>query len=101
MELLGLYYDVLIKILEEVEPEDLAALASTSLGFHHFIKGNEKLYKAHYLRNFVSYGLLSMGALFANLRRMIRAENRQTQSQTGLQNFNGWLNAARYSSRRA
>lgn len=58
MELLGLYYDVLIKILEEVEPEDLAALAQTSIGFNHFIKRNEKLYKAQYLKHFVSYALL-------------------------------------------
>lgn len=54
MELLGLYYDVLIKILEEVQPEDLAALAQTSIDFNHFIKGNVRLYKTHYLRNFVS-----------------------------------------------
>ncbi|OAF99892.1 uncharacterized protein CC84DRAFT_1190723 [Paraphaeosphaeria sporulosa] len=52
MELLELYYDVLIKIIEEVEPEDLAALAQTSIGFNHFVKGNEMLYKAHYLKNF-------------------------------------------------
>ncbi|KAJ4349641.1 uncharacterized protein N0V89_008258 [Didymosphaeria variabile] len=52
MELLELYYDVLIKILEEVEPEDLATLAQTSLGFNHFVAGNERLYKVHYLRNF-------------------------------------------------
>ncbi|KAJ4298965.1 hypothetical protein N0V90_004209 [Kalmusia sp. IMI 367209] len=52
MALLELYYDVLIKILEAVEPEDLAALAQTSLGFNHFVKGNTRLYKAHYLKNF-------------------------------------------------
>ncbi|KAF1966564.1 hypothetical protein BU23DRAFT_316638 [Bimuria novae-zelandiae CBS 107.79] len=51
MELLELYYDVLIKILEEVEPEDLGALLQTSFGFNHFVKGNERLYKAQYLRN--------------------------------------------------
>lgn len=54
MELLGLYYDVLIKILEEIEPEDLAALSQTSQGFNRFVKGNSVLYKAHYLRHFVS-----------------------------------------------
>lgn len=58
MELLGLYYDVLIRILEEVEPEDLAALAQTSLGFSHFVKGNQRLYKAHYLKNFASSGTI-------------------------------------------
>ncbi|KAF2438042.1 hypothetical protein P171DRAFT_166485 [Karstenula rhodostoma CBS 690.94] len=52
MELLELYYDVLIQILEEVGPEDLAAVAQTSIGFNHFVKGNERLYKAHYLKNF-------------------------------------------------
>lgn len=52
-ELLDLCYDVLIRILEEINPEDLAACAQTSSAFHHFIKTNKRLYKAQYLRNFV------------------------------------------------
>jgi hypothetical protein len=52
-ELLDLCYDVLIRILEEVNPEDLAACAQTSWGFNGFIKKNTRLYKAHYLHNFV------------------------------------------------
>ncbi|KAF2124087.1 hypothetical protein P153DRAFT_426902 [Dothidotthia symphoricarpi CBS 119687] len=49
-ELLDLCYDVLIRILEEINPEDLAACALTSRGFNEFIKKNKRLYKAHYLR---------------------------------------------------
>ncbi|KAF2795068.1 hypothetical protein K505DRAFT_18528 [Melanomma pulvis-pyrius CBS 109.77] len=52
MELLDLCYDVLIRILEEINPEDLAACARTSWGFHNFIKENHSLHKAHYLRRF-------------------------------------------------
>jgi hypothetical protein len=52
-ELLDLCYDVLIRILEEINPEDLAACAQTSLAFNHFIKTNTRLYKAQYLCNFV------------------------------------------------
>lgn len=52
-ELLDLCYDVLIRILEEINPSDLAACAATSSGFHEFIKRNKRLYKAHYLQNFV------------------------------------------------
>ncbi|KAL5114315.1 hypothetical protein ACEQ8H_007790 [Pleosporales sp. CAS-2024a] len=51
-ELLDLCYDVLIRILEEINPEDLAACAQTSIGFHEFIKKNTRLYKTHYLQNF-------------------------------------------------
>ncbi|ORY04973.1 hypothetical protein BCR34DRAFT_572371 [Clohesyomyces aquaticus] len=51
-ELLDLCYDVLIRILEEVDPEDLATCAQTSWAFHNFIKGNQRLFKAHYLQNF-------------------------------------------------
>ncbi|CAO2658393.1 Nn.00g061160.m01.CDS01 [Neocucurbitaria sp. VM-36] len=51
-ELLDLCYDVLIRILEEINPEDLAACAQTSWAFNNFIKKNTRLYKAHYLRNF-------------------------------------------------
>ncbi|KAF2472598.1 uncharacterized protein BDR25DRAFT_259061 [Lindgomyces ingoldianus] len=51
-ELLDLCYDVLMRILEEVGPEDLAACARTSWGFNTFIKDNKRLFKAHYLRNF-------------------------------------------------
>jgi hypothetical protein len=52
-ELLDLCYDVLIRILEEINPEDLAACAQTSTAFNEFIKKNTRLYKAHYLKNFV------------------------------------------------
>jgi hypothetical protein len=52
-ELLDLCYDVLIQILEEINPEDLAACAQTSKSFNEFIKKNNRLYKAHYLKNFV------------------------------------------------
>lgn len=52
-ELLDLCYDVLIRILEEINPEDLAACAQTSRDFNDFIKKNKRLYKAHYLANFV------------------------------------------------
>ena len=53
MELLDLCYDVLIRILEEINPEDLAACARASWGFNNFIKDNQALYKSHYLRNYV------------------------------------------------
>ncbi|KAF2192875.1 hypothetical protein K469DRAFT_553012 [Zopfia rhizophila CBS 207.26] len=52
MELLDVCYEVLIRILEEVNPEDLAACARTSLGFRHFIKENQLLFKTHYLKHF-------------------------------------------------
>jgi hypothetical protein len=52
-ELLDLCYDVLMRILEEVEPEDLASCSQTSWAFHNFIKGNRRLFKTHYLLNFV------------------------------------------------
>jgi hypothetical protein len=52
-ELLDLCYDVLIRILEEINADDLAACAQTSSGFNEFIKKNTRLYKAHYLQNFV------------------------------------------------
>jgi len=52
--LLDLCYDVLIQILEEVRPEDLAACAATCRGFHAFIDKNQRLYRAHYLKQFVS-----------------------------------------------
>jgi hypothetical protein len=52
-ELLDLCYDVLIRILEEINVEDLAACAQTSSGFNEFIKKNVRLYKVHYLHNFV------------------------------------------------
>ncbi|KAF2680848.1 hypothetical protein K458DRAFT_88548 [Lentithecium fluviatile CBS 122367] len=51
-ELLDLCYDVLIRILEEVEPEDLAACAQTSWAFHNFLEKNARLYKTHYLKNY-------------------------------------------------
>jgi hypothetical protein len=52
-ELLDLCYDVLIRILEEIDPADLAMCAQTSSGFNDFIKKNTRLFKAHYLHNFV------------------------------------------------
>ncbi|KAI8931480.1 hypothetical protein NX059_011148 [Plenodomus lindquistii] len=51
-ELLDLCYDVLIHILEEINPEDLASCAQTSKSFNEFIKNNTRLHKAQYLRNF-------------------------------------------------
>jgi hypothetical protein len=54
-ELLDLCYDVLIRILEEIDPPDLAACAETSVGFNAFLKKNTRLYKAHYLKTFVSH----------------------------------------------
>jgi hypothetical protein len=59
-ELLDLCYDVLIRILEEINPEDLAACAQTSTAFNEFIKKNTRLYKAHYLKNFVRLRLRSV-----------------------------------------
>jgi hypothetical protein len=52
-ELLDLCYDVLIRILEEIHPEDLAACAQTSKGFNEFIKENKRLYRTLYLKHFV------------------------------------------------
>lgn len=52
MELLDFCYDILIRILEELDPVDLAACARTSFAFNHFIKGNKRLYKAQYLKDF-------------------------------------------------
>lgn len=52
-ELLDLCYDVLIRVLEEIDPPDLAACAQTSVGFNEFIKKNTRLFKAHYLKTFV------------------------------------------------
>jgi hypothetical protein len=54
-ELLDLCYDVLIRILQEVNPEDLATCAQTSWTFNNFLKDNRLLYKAQYLKNFVSF----------------------------------------------
>lgn len=54
-ELLDLCYDVLIRILEEIEPSDLARCAQTSSAFNSFIKENVQLHKTQYLRNFVSH----------------------------------------------
>ncbi|KAF1922598.1 uncharacterized protein M421DRAFT_104945 [Didymella exigua CBS 183.55] len=51
-ELLDLCYDVLICVLEEIDPSDLAACAQTSVGFNEFLKKNTRLYKAHYLKTF-------------------------------------------------
>ena len=78
MELLELYYDVLIKIFAEVEPEDLAALAQTCLGLNDFIRKNERLYKAHYLKNFVRLEGVCQGRVLIDPARMIHAEGRLT-----------------------
>ena len=56
-ELLDLCYDVLIRILEETDPPDLAACAQTSVGFNEFLKKNTRLYKAHYLKAFVGIAM--------------------------------------------
>jgi chemotaxis protein histidine kinase CheA len=53
MELIDFCYDILILILEEVDPADLAAVSQTSRAFHTFIKGNQRLFKAHYLQKLV------------------------------------------------
>lgn len=53
MELLDFCYDILIRILEALDPVDLASCARTSFAFNRFIKGNKLLYKAQYLKNFV------------------------------------------------
>jgi hypothetical protein len=53
MELLDLCYDVLIRVLQEIDPADLASCARTSWGFNDFIKDNQLLYKAHYLKHYV------------------------------------------------
>lgn len=90
MELLELYYDVLIKIFAEVEPEDLAALAQTSLGLCNFIRMNERLYKAHYLRNFVRRECACPDEIFINLDRMILAEDRQTRNRIGSWSYSDW-----------
>ncbi|CAI6332056.1 unnamed protein product [Periconia digitata] len=52
VELLDLYYDVLIRILEEVDPVDLASCAQTSRSFYNFIRTNSRLFKTHYLKQF-------------------------------------------------
>jgi hypothetical protein len=52
-ELLDLCYDVLIRILEEIHPADVAACAQTSKGFNEFLKKNKPLYKTLYLKHFV------------------------------------------------
>jgi hypothetical protein len=57
-ELLDLCYDVLMRILEEIEPEDLAACAQTSWSFNRFLKNNVRLHKAIYLRHYVSFAIL-------------------------------------------
>lgn len=66
-ELLDLCYDVLIRILEELNPSDLAACAATSSAFHEFIKRNKRLYKAHYLQNFVCLCLVLFGVLMRGI----------------------------------
>jgi hypothetical protein len=52
-ELLDLCYDVLIRVLEEIDPEDLGRCMQTSHGFNEFIKKNIRLFKAQYLENYV------------------------------------------------
>lgn len=64
-ELLDLCYDVLIRILEEVEPADLASCSQTSWAFRNFIHNNTLLFKSHYLRNFVRTFLRFKNALSA------------------------------------
>lgn len=85
-ELLDLCYDVLIRILEEINPEDVAACAQTSHGFNEFIKSSTRLYKAQYLRNFVCprlaccvHFLVLMGF------RMIHEDDQLIRSQHGSQ----------------
>jgi hypothetical protein len=83
-ELLDLCYDVLIRILEEINPEDLAACAQTSKGFNEFIKANTRLYKAHLLKNFVwIFGLSDVVQSGLTYFRTTRDEGRQIQSRNG------------------
>ncbi|KAF2802427.1 uncharacterized protein BDZ99DRAFT_373114, partial [Mytilinidion resinicola] len=51
-ELLDLCYDVLIRIIEELNPEDLAACSKCSHGFNAFIKENRRIFRTLYLKNF-------------------------------------------------
>jgi hypothetical protein len=53
MELLDLCYDVLIRVLGEISPEDLAACSRCSRGFNAFVKVNRRLFRTLYLKNFV------------------------------------------------
>jgi hypothetical protein len=52
-KLLDLCYDVLLQILEEINPEDVAACIQTSKAFRDFIRENTRLYKSLYLKHFV------------------------------------------------
>ncbi|USP79455.1 uncharacterized protein yc1106_06729 [Curvularia clavata] len=51
-KLLDLCYDVLLQILEEINPEDVAACIQTSRGFRDFIRENTRIYKTLYLKHF-------------------------------------------------
>lgn len=62
-ELLDLCYDILIRVLEEINPEDVAACAQTSTAFNEFIRNNTRLYKAHYLKQFVCFILEANGEM--------------------------------------
>ena len=52
-KILDLCYDVLLQILEEINPEDVAACMQTSKGFRDFIRENTRIYKTLYLKNYV------------------------------------------------
>ncbi|OCL03584.1 hypothetical protein AOQ84DRAFT_325712 [Glonium stellatum] len=52
MELLDLCYDVLIRILQELDPEDLANCSHCCRSFNSFIKGNRRLFRILYLERF-------------------------------------------------
>jgi hypothetical protein len=82
---LDLCYDVLIRILEEINPDDLAACAQTSWGFNTFIKENIRLHKAHYLRNFVCSECSIQYLCFTVLieSRTIHVPTHQTRNHTG------------------
>lgn len=99
-ELLDLCYDVLIRILEEINPEDLAACAQTSSGFNEFIKKNKRLYKAHYLHNFVrfsTYLMLWYARVDVYVYRTIQDEAQQPQNQNGYQNYRSSFDVKRSS----
>ncbi|KAI1536083.1 ferric reductase [Pyrenophora tritici-repentis] len=51
-ELLDLCYDMLMKILEEINPEDVAACAQASKGFNEFVTKNTRLHKSLYVKHF-------------------------------------------------
>jgi len=89
MEFLDLCYDVLIRILEEINPEDLAACAQTSVGFNAFIKENIRLHKTHYLQNlvFLNYHIRDLCFTVLIKSRTIHVSTHQTRNHNGYPSF--------------